>query len=164
VPQAYASHPRARLGWGQGLISVADVPLEAPSSALALSDSLRTAAQQMLRDESGFVPVCTDGRFIGVVFVEAVLQGVADDRTPPSLAQVLSTQIPTCAPYSALADAVRQMISCFIRRIPVVGDAGELLGLLSLAEASAAGARDPVVTEILERFAGSPSMFARRMR
>jgi hypothetical protein len=56
------------------------------------------------------------------------------------------------------------MISCFIRRIPVVGDAGELLGLLSLAEASAAGARDPVVTEILERFAGSPSMFARRMR
>ncbi len=164
VRQAYAPHPKARLGWGQGTITVADVALEPARSALSPSDSLKMAAQRMLADETGFVPVCEDGRFIGVVYVEAVLQSVADDRTPPNVAKVLSTQIPTCAPYSALVDAVRQMIACYLRKIPVVGDAGELIGLLTLSEAGAAAVRDPAVAEVLQRFATSPSLFARRMR
>jgi hypothetical protein len=164
VRQAYAPQPRARLGWGQGLITVGDVTLEPASCALGPDDSLRAAAKLMLRDEAGFAPVCRDGQFLGVVFAEAVLQAVADDRTPPNLAKVLSTQIPTCRRESALVDAVRQMIACFLRKIPVVGDAGELVGLLTLCEAGAAAARDPAVGEVLERFAGSPSLFARRMR
>jgi CBS-domain-containing membrane protein len=164
VRQAYAPQPRARLGWGQGLITVEDVMLEPPSCALGPDDTIRAAAKLMLRDEAGFVPVCSDGKFLGVVFAEAILQSVADDRTPPNVAKVLSTQIPTCARYSVLVDAVRQMIACYLRKIPVVGDAGELVGLLTLSEAGAAAARDPAVAEVLERFAGSPSLFARRMR
>ena len=164
VRQAYAPQPRARLGWGQGVITVEDVTLEPASCALSPGDSLRAAAKLLVRDEAGFVPVCADGRFVGVVFAEAVLQGVADDRIPLSLAEVLTTQIPTCMRQSTLVDAVRQMIACYLRKIPVVGDAGELVGLLSLSEAGAAAARDPAVAEVLERFAGSPSLFARRMR
>lgn len=164
VQQAYAPHPLARLGWGQGLIAVGDVMLEPATCALGPDDSPRAAAQQMLREEAGFVPVCDQGRFLGVVYAEAILHGVADDRTPPNLAKVLSTQIPTCERKSALVDAVRQMIACYLRKIPVVGDAGELVGLLTLSEAAAAGARDPAVAEVLERFAASPSLFARRMR
>jgi CBS-domain-containing membrane protein len=164
VRQAYAPQPQARLGWGQGIITVADVALEPAACALGPSDSLREAAQRMVRDESGFVPVCADGRFVGVVFVDAVLQAVADDRSLPNLGQVLTKQIPTCALDSTLVDAVRQMISCYLRKIPVVGDAGELLGLLTLSEAGAAAARDPAVADVIERFAGSPSLFARRMR
>ncbi len=164
VRQAYAPQPIARLGWGQGVITVADVALEPPGCALAPGDSLSAAARRMLDEETDFVPVCADGRFVGVVFVEAVLQSVADDRIPPTLAEVLTEQIPTCAPRSALVDAVRRMIACYLRKIPVVGDAGELLGLLTLSEAGAAAARDPAVGELIERFAGSPSLFARRMR
>ena len=164
VRQAYAQHPLARLGWGQGTITVADVALEPASCALGPDDSLRAAAKILMRDEAGFVPVCLAGRFVGVLFAEAVLQSVADDRTPPNLATVLTTQIPTCTLKSALVDAVRQMIACYLRKIPVVGDAGELVGLLTLCEAGAAAARDPAVAEVLERFAGSTSLFARRMR
>jgi CBS-domain-containing membrane protein len=164
VRQAYAPQPRARLGWGQGTITVADVTLEPASCALSPDDSIRTAAKLLVLDDAGFVPVCSDGRFVGVVFAEALLQGVADDRTPPNLATVLTTQVPTCMLQSVLVDAVRQMIACYLRKIPVVGDAGELIGLLTLCEAGAAAARDPAVGEVLERFAGSPSQFARRLR
>ena len=164
VRQAYAPQPRARLGWGQGTITVADVALEPASCALGPDDSLQAAAKLLVRDDAGFVPLCADGRFVGVVFAEAVLQVVADDRTLPKLATVLTTQIPTCTPKSVLVDAVRQMIACYLRKIPVVGDAGELIGLLTLSEAGAAAARDPAVAEVLERFAGSPSQFARRLR
>ena len=163
VRQAYAGRPRARLGWGQGLISVADVALEVASSALGPDDSLAAAAKLMLRERSGFAPVCVGGRFVGVVFAEVVLQCVADDRTLLKLAEVLTTQIPTCAPNSALVDAVRLMIACYLRRIPVVGDAGELVGLLTLSEAGANAVRDPAVAEVIECFAASPSLFARPM-
>jgi CBS domain len=164
VRQAFAPLPRARLGWGQGLTTVADVALEPATCALSPSDSLRAAADRMRRDEVGYVPVCDCGRFVGVVYDDAVLASVADDRAPSNLAAIMTTQIPTCMRHSLLVDAVRQMISCYVRRIPVVGDAGELEGLLTLSEAGAAAARDPAVAEVLDRFACSPSLFARRMR
>jgi hypothetical protein len=163
VRHAYAGHPLARLGWGQGLVTVGEMALEPPDCALKPSDPLKLAARRMLGDESGFVTVCDGGRFVGVVYIEAVLQSVADDRTLPNLAAVLTMQIPTCAPHAALVDAVRQMIACYLRKIPVVGDAGELMGLLTMSEAIAAAARDPAVAEVIERFAASPSQFARRM-
>ena len=163
VRHAYAPLPRAHLGWAQGLTTVADVTLEPASCALTPSDTLQAAAKLMLRDESDYVPVCDGRRFVGAVFVEAILQGVADDRTPPNLAKVLTSQIPTCGLHSLLVDAVRQMIACYLRKIPVVGDAGELVGMLTLSEAGAAAVRDPAVAEVIERFAGSPSLFARRL-
>jgi CBS domain-containing protein len=164
VRQAYAHHPLAQLGWGGGVITVADVTLEPATCALSPDDSPAAAAREMLRDESGFVAVCSNGRFVGAVFIDSMLQGVADDRTPPNIAAMVTTQIPTCAPYSVLVDAVRQMISCYLRKIPVVGDAGELVGMLTMSEAAAAGVRDPAVEEVIERFARSPSLFARRIR
>lgn len=162
VRQAYAALPRAHLGWAQGLISVADVMLEAPSP-LSASDTVQAAAKQMLTNEVDWVAICDGRRFVGAVFVEAILHCVADDRTPPSLAKVLTSQIPTCGPHSLLVDAVRQMIACHLRKIPVIGDAGELLGLLTLSEADAAAVRDPAVAEVIERYAASPSLFARRL-
>lgn len=161
---AYAQHPVGRLGWAQGSITVGEVMLEPATCALAPGDPLALAAQRMLKDEAGFVPVCEGGRLVGVVYLEALLQSVADDRKVPNLAQVLSTQIPTCTATSLLADAVRQMIACYLRKIPVVGDAGELVGLLTLSEAAAAAEADPAVAELIERFASSPSLFARRIR
>ena len=56
------------------------------------------------------------------------------------------------------------MIACYLRKIPVVGDAGGLEGILTLSEAVAAAERDPAVREVLELLAGSRSLFARRWR
>ncbi len=164
VRQAYVTQPRARLGWGQGVITVGDVTLEPPSCALAPTDSLRAAAARLLADDSGFVPVCDGGRFVGAVFVDVLLRCVADDRIPANLKPVISVQIPTCSAKSALVDAVRQMIACYLRRIPVVGDGGALVGMLTLSEAAAAAVRDPSVADVLERFATSASLFARMLR
>jgi CBS domain-containing protein len=159
----YAMTPLARLGWAQGTVAVADVALVRPH-ALQASASLAEVAQQMLRDDSDFVCVCDGDRFIGAVYVEALLNCVADDRSPPQIAKLVSTQIPTCAPKSALVDAVRQMLACYLREIPVVGDDGTLVGQLTLSEAAAAGERDPAIDEVLAHTAASPSFFAHRWR
>ena len=149
----------------RALITVGDVALEPPDCALWTPTIFcAPPRRRCCATNPASRPCATTDGFIGVVYVEAVLQCVADDRTVPSVAQVLSTQIPTCERRSSLVDAVRQMIACYLRKIPVVGDAGELIGLLTLSEAAAAGARDPAVAEVIERFAGSPSLFARRLR
>ena len=103
-------------------------------------------------------------RFLGVIFIEALLGRVVDDRFPASVRSLVSEQIPTCAPGSALVDAVRQMVATYLRRIPVVGDAGELVGILPLSAAALAANRDPAVRDVHEAAAQSPSTFARRWR
>jgi CBS domain-containing protein len=162
VRQAYAPSPRIRLGWAGGEISVEETLLD-PPEALAPTDSPAAAARLMLRDGAEFVPVVSGGRFRGVVWAEWLLTCLADDRTPPDLRDAISAQIPTCAPSSALADAVRQMLACGLRRIPVVGGDGSLVGLLPLASAAAASERDPTVRDLLEEALG-PSLFAHRWR
>lgn len=164
VRQAYAPMPRARLGWGQGVIAVEEVRLEAP--AWVPPDApIADVATAMLIDDSDFAPVVdAAGRFRGVVFVEEVLQCVAGGQAPPNVQSLISMQIPTCAPRSALVDAVRQMIACWLRRIPVVGDAGALLGMLTLSSASAAAERDPAVRDVIEGALWTPALFARRWR
>jgi CBS domain-containing protein len=162
VRQAYAPTPLVRLGWTGGEIKVTEALLD-PPDALAPEDSVQTAARRLLTDDADFVPVVAGGRFQGVVFCDRLLECLADDRHPSDLQDAISLQIPTCGPESALADAVRQMLACWLRRIPVVGADGELLGLLSLPAAAAASERDPSVRDLLEG-ALSPSLFAHHWR
>lgn len=162
VRQAYAPSPRVRLGWAGGGITVAEARLD-PPDALAPTDSPAAAAKRMLRDDSELVPIVANGRFRGVVWADWLLTCFAEDRTPPDLQKAISAQIPTCAPESALADAVRQMLACGLRRIPVVGGDGALVGLLTLSAAAAASERDPTVRDLLEA-ALEPSLFAHRWR
>jgi CBS-domain-containing membrane protein len=161
VQQAYAPTPRARIGWAAGLLECRDVPLDDPHG-LAPGDSARLAAKRMLDEDAGWVALLEGGRFLGVVWADAVLRCVADDRLPSNVGWLISSQIPTCAPTSALVDAVRQMIATWIRRIPVVGDHGELVGILPLAAAAQAAGRDPAVRDVLE--SAGPDLFARRWR
>src|SRR4051794_9231142 len=101
VAQAYAFAPRARMGWGQGTLSVRDVALDAPWS-VSPTDTPANIAAALRRDEAGFVPVTQDNRFLGVIYADSLLQCVADNQVPPTVSKLISTQIPTCAPDSAL--------------------------------------------------------------
>ena len=159
--QAYAPAPIARIGWAQGLIRCGELPLE-PAEAVEPT-ALISSVARLLADRGGFVPVVERGRFLGVVYVDRLLEAVADKLDPPTVARLVSPQIPTCSPRSALVDAVRAMLACYLRKIPVVGDRGGLVGLLSLSAAAAAGERDPAVRDVIEASLG-PALFARPWR
>ena len=162
VRSAYAPTPRARLGWAQGIIPVSEVVLDRPC-AVAPTATPAHAAACLRDDEAGFVPVVEAGRFAGVIWLDSLLAAVADGRVLPDVRSLISAQIPTCAPQSALVDAVRQMIVTWLRRIPVVGDGDELLGVLSLAAAVQAAERDPSVRDLLDA-AVTAALFAHRWK
>jgi CBS domain-containing protein len=161
VRQAYAPSPRARLGWAGGVVAVADVPLEPP---LALESTARPAeaAARMLCDESDFVPIVDEGRFVGVVYGESLLRCIAVERTPTMLTNLVSAHVPTCRPSTMLVDAVREMLACHVCRLPVLDDRDRLLGLLTLAASARAGERDPAVGDALDDAAGAFARYACR--
>jgi CBS domain-containing protein len=161
VSQAYAPTPRARIGWQAGLITVGELALDAPTG-IAPGDGVAHAARRMRDEEAGWIAVLDGGRFRGVVWQESLLGCIADDRFPPNVSSLVSSQIPTCTPQSALVDAVREMLVSWVSRIPVVGEDGELVGILPLASAAQASNRDPAVRDLLDQL--TPSIFARRWR
>jgi CBS-domain-containing membrane protein len=164
VRQQYAPSVHAQLGWAQGVVTVAAVRLEPLNCALHPDATVAAVAERIIADDAGYVPVCRDGRLVGVVYEEDLVRSIAEGNLPNDANALLSPLIPTCAPHSTLVDAVRLMLSCYLRKLPVVDEENRLLGLLTLAEAAAAADKDPTIADLLERFVLSPSLFARRMR
>jgi CBS domain-containing protein len=161
VRQAYAPAPLARLGWCSGVIRVEEVTFD-PPGAVSIDASIIEVARRMFDDESDVVPIVEGNLFRGVVYIEDLLERVAAGDLD-GLGAIVSVEVPVCSPRSELVDAVRQMVACYLRRIPVVGDDGTLVGMLSMSTAAQASERDPSVRDLIESCL-EPSFFARRWR
>ncbi len=110
-------------------------------------DTLAQAARLMWEHDCGIVPV-TDGL--------GVLCGVVTDRdacmaawtrgqrlTDITVQSAMATKVVSCRPEDTLAAAEQALAGSRVRRLPVVDEAGRLLGILSSADLlRAAGSRN----------------------
>jgi CBS-domain-containing membrane protein len=113
----------------------------------APQDSLEHAASLMWNSDCGCLPVIAgnDGAKIAGVITDrdicmaALFQGRAlrDIRVEEAMAK----QVLTCRASDEVRDAQRQMETEQIRRLPVVGNAGELIGIVSMADIVCESAR-----------------------
>ena len=110
-------------------------------------DTLDHAAHLMWDNDCGCLPVCAvdDNRLIGVVTdrdicMSALFQGKAlrDLRVSNAMARVLKT----CRPSDSLAAAEKSMSEARIRRLPVIGEGGSLVGMITLADLAQEAARE----------------------
>lgn len=116
-------------------MKVADV-MSSPACTCSAEDPLARAAQIMWERDCGAVPVVDkQGRAIAVVTdrdicMAAFTQGrlVSELRVD----QAMSKLVYTCHPEDRLSTAERTMRVHQVRRLPVVDDAGRLLGVLSI--------------------------------
>ena len=109
---------------------------------MAPGDTLQFAAQAMDELNIGAVPVCEEGRVVGVVtdrdiVVRGVAQGMPADRT--ALREVMSAPVRCCHEEDALAEVTDLMGSVQLRRVPVLDREGRLVGMLSLGDVAAKG-------------------------
>jgi CBS domain-containing protein len=107
------------------------------------SDELTTAAQLMREKHVGYVivvePILQEGTIkpVGVItdrdiVVSVVARGV-DPRTL-RVGEVMTQKPVVVSEGDTVQNAIQEMRRMGIRRIPVVGDRGELVGVLSLDE------------------------------
>jgi len=136
--------PRASLGWWQDLASakgqehtpvqVRDVMTEATVTD-STTDTLRSAAERMWRQQTGSLLVTEDGRLAGILTERDLLRAVAlgADPATATVDEAMTTEVFTVPPDMPLVDAAREMATRWIRHLPVE-DNGRLVGMVSMRD------------------------------
>ena len=99
-------------------------------------DSIQSAAQIMRDEDTGAVPVCDDGRAVGIVTDrDIVVRAVAEDRNPAEvrLGDICSRDLATLASDDSVEDAIRLMRDKALRRVPIC-EGGQAVGVVSIGD------------------------------
>lgn len=102
-------------------------------------------ARKMRDLDIGAVPVVENGKVIGIVTDrDLALRAVADgiDAAALKAREVMSKNVVCCHATDEVESALRSMELAQVRRIPVKGEADELVGMVSLGDIVAAKALD----------------------
>lgn len=115
---------------------------------VAPDDSVRRAAELMDKLDTGVLPVCDDGRLVGIVTdrditVRATALGSPPDST--NVSEVMTEPVRCVTEDSDVDEAERLMGTAQIRRVPVVADK-HLVGMLSLGDLAVAHERGVAAT------------------
>jgi CBS-domain-containing membrane protein len=119
--------------------TIADVMTRDPV-AVRPRETVQRAAQLMDELNVGCLPVCEDWLVRGIVTdrditVRATAAGLDPGSTEVSA--VMSEGVRCCLQRQSPAEVLRQMSAVQIRRLPVVDDAGRLVGIVSLGDLAA---------------------------
>lgn len=122
-------------------------------------------AAEIMRDlDVGALPVCEEGRLIGVVTDRDIaIRGVAEARDPERtpVRDVMSSEIVYATEDQDVEDAARLMEVKQIRRLPVLDEEKHLSGIVSLGDiATESGIQ--LSGEALREISRSAPMMARR--
>ncbi|HLV20179.1 MAG TPA: CBS domain-containing protein [Polyangiaceae bacterium] len=102
------------------------------------ADSLREAALLMWEGDCGAVPVLDDHRrVVGMITDRDICMSAFFKDVPLStinIEEVMSRQVHCCRPEQTVAEAEALMREAQVRRVPIVNDEHELVGILSLAD------------------------------
>lgn len=123
--------------------TVRDVMTPEPAS-LHASASVLDAARLMRENDIGDVVVLEDERVCGIVTDRDIVVRVLSEGTDPAgvkVGDICSRELTTIAPTASLDDAVRLIREKAIRRLPVVGQGGEVVGIVTIGDLAVT--RDP---------------------
>lgn len=112
---------------------------------VAPNAKLQAIAKKMRDHDIGAIPVCEDGRPIGMVTDRDIaIRGLADGKDISALEarDVMTRDVIFCRDTEDAEDALRIMENNKIRRLPVLNDAEKLVGMVSLGDISHALSRE----------------------
>jgi CBS domain-containing protein len=130
--------------------SVRDI-MTAEPRALAPGASAMEAAQVMRDNDIGDVVVLEEERLYGIVTDRDIVVRVLAEQSDPSavrLADICSRDVTTIAPDASVGEAVRLIREKSIRRLPVVEDDGQVVGIVSLGDIAVARDRKSALGDI----------------
>ena len=109
----------------------------APPNACAAGDTVEKVVELLNRNKIGALPVVDgDGRVVGVISERDILRGLAENKGAVLASKVkslMTREVATCAPATAIKEAAQLMERLHIRHLPVV-EAGRLLDMVSLRD------------------------------
>jgi CBS domain-containing protein len=122
------------MGQERGAVQVRDVMTEATVSDSA-TDTLRSAAERMWRQQTGSLLVLDHGRLPGILTERDLLQAVALGADPAvaTVDEAMTMEVFTVPPDMPLVEAAREMATRWIRHLPVEENE-QLVGMVSMRD------------------------------
>jgi CBS domain-containing protein len=128
-------------------MKVKDIMTTEPRTC-SLNTNLAAAAELLLDADCGFLPVVEQGKLIGVVTDRDMFIALAtrnERASQISVGEVVQGPVHTCGPDDDVQAALATMKQHRIRRLPVEGFGGTVLGIVSMNDVLlAAGPKRPV--------------------
>jgi CBS domain-containing protein len=143
---------------GPGSKHVRDVMTPNPK-CVTEKDSILEAARIMRDEDTGVVPVVDGKKVIGMVTDrDIVVRGVADgkDATNLSVREVMTKNVRSVREDGTVDEALDLMSRAEIRRVPVVNQSNELVGIVSLGDIATSSNRDGKVGKTVEEISEAP--------
>jgi len=138
-----------------------------------MTKTVRTATPEMsvrevgtiMRDgDMGAVPIVDTGKLTGIVTDrDIVVRVVAEGKgaeTPVS--EAMTTELFTVKPDDFVFEAIRLMGDKQVRRVPVINEAGELAGIIAMADVALETEDEREIAETLEEISSGASFWQRQ--
>ena len=115
------------------------------------NDSIQNAAQIMRDEDTGVVPVVDNGRPVGVVTDrDIVVRAVADGQVNRPIREIVTSAVVSATPDMSTREAAQLMSEHQIRRLPVVDEDENIIGILSLGDLAVKDGRDARTGDTLQ--------------
>ena len=105
---------------------------------IAPDETLQRAAQRMDELNVGALPVCSDGKLVGMITDRDItVRATAAGQAPNAckVADVMSTDVRTCTTNQSVDEVLGQMGDVQIRRVPVLDEQShQMVGIVSLGD------------------------------
>ena len=122
-------------------------------------DTIREAARIMAREDTGVVPVVDGNKIVGMITDrDIVVRLVAEGRDPASahVNEAMSKNIRTVKENDTVGDVLNVMSSSQVRRVPVVNERNEIVGIVSMKDLADTGNQEGKIGRAVENISLAP--------
>ena len=126
--------------------------------------SLQQVAEMMREGDMGSIPVVDGGKLVGIVtdrdiVVRAVAEGL---ETASPIANAMTKEVFSVKPDDFAFEAIRLMGDRQVRRVPVVNEAGELAGIIAMADVALEMEDEREIAETLEEISSGSGYWGKK--
>ncbi len=114
--------------------------------------SLQAVAALMRDGDMGSIPVIEGGKLAGIVTDrDIVVRGIAEGKEASTeIGDVMTTEIFSVKENDFVFEAIRLMGDKQVRRVPIINEAGELVGIIAMADVALETEDEREIAETLE--------------
>ncbi|MCY7376355.1 MAG: CBS domain-containing protein [Pyrinomonadaceae bacterium] len=114
--------------------------------------SLRDVAILMRDGDMGAMPVVENGRLVGIVTDrDIVIRAVAENKNADTpIGEVMTAEIFSVKEDDFVFEAIRLMGDKQVRRVPIINEAGALVGIIAMADVALETEDEREIAETLE--------------